>query len=125
LRDKAFDTVKRSNLLRRIAFDRTHVDSDVKEIRRQMAEWADQEIEANSRLKSRFKANRSLTTDGCMVYFFFASIALAFVLLLQLPAPCNKVDNPDCPATEKMHAFVSGIGKEGRIESRASVATQH
>ena len=121
LRDKAFDTVKRSNLLRRIAFDRTHVDSDVKEIRRQLAEWADQEIEANS----RFKANRSLTTDGCMVYFFFASIALALFQLLQLSAPCNKVDNPDCPAAEKMHAFVLGIGKEGRIESRASVATQH
>ena len=78
--------MKRSNLLRRFEFNRTHVDSDVMEIRRQMAEWADQEMEANSRLKSRFTVNRSLTTDGCMVYFFFASIVLALLLLLQSSA---------------------------------------
>jgi hypothetical protein len=78
--------VKRSNLLRRIEFDRTGLDSDVDETRRQMAEWADQKIESNSRWESRFMASRSLTTDGCMVYFFFASIALALVLLLQLSA---------------------------------------
>jgi hypothetical protein len=71
--------VKRSTLRRDVDFDRTHLDSDVDTTRRQIAEWADQAIETNA----RFMTNRSLTTDGCMVYFLFASIALALVLLLQ------------------------------------------
>jgi hypothetical protein len=71
--------VKRSTLRRDIDFNRTHLDSDVDTTRRQIAEWADQAIETNA----RFMTNRSLTTDGCMVYFLFASIALALVLLLQ------------------------------------------
>jgi hypothetical protein len=71
--------VKRSTLRRDVDFDRTHLDSDVDTTRRQIAEWADQAIETNA----RFMTNRSLTTDGCMVYLLFASIALALVLLLQ------------------------------------------
>jgi hypothetical protein len=71
--------VKRSTLRRDVDFNRTHLDSDVDTTRRQIAEWADQAIETNA----RFMTNRSLTTDGCMVYFLFASIALALVLLLQ------------------------------------------
>ncbi len=71
--------MKRSTLRRDVDFNRTHLDSDVDTTRRQIAEWADQAIETNA----RFMTNRSLTTDGCMVYFLFASIALALVLLLQ------------------------------------------
>jgi hypothetical protein len=75
--------VKRSNLLRRAEFDRTGPDSDVDETRRQMAEWAAKEIEANARFESQFMTSRSLTTDGCIVYFFFAAIVLALILLLE------------------------------------------
>lgn len=78
--------MKRSTLRRHIEFGPTRLDFDVDETRHQIAEWADQEIEANSRWESRFMASRSLTTDGCIVYFFFASIALALLLLLQLSA---------------------------------------
>jgi len=74
--------VKRSTLRQHIEFDQIRQDFDVDETRRQIAEWADEQIGAKSRLERRFKASRSLTTDGCIVYFFFASIALALVLLL-------------------------------------------
>jgi len=75
--------VKRNNLLRRAEFDQKGPDSDVDETRRQMAEWAAHEIEANARFESRFMTSRSLTTDGCIVYFFFAAIVLALILLLE------------------------------------------
>jgi len=75
--------VKRSTLRRHLEFDQIRQDFDVDETRRQIAEWADQEIDANSRWEYRFKASHSLTTDGCLVYFFFASIALALLLLLR------------------------------------------
>jgi len=73
--------VKRSTLRRDVEFNQPDLDSDVDATRRQIEEWADQAIEANA----RFKTNRSLPTDGCMVYFLFASIALALVLLLSAP----------------------------------------
>ncbi len=73
--------MKRSTLRLDVEFDRTHLDSDVDATRRQIEEWADQAIEANARSMT----DRSLTTDGCMVYFLFASIALALVLLFVGP----------------------------------------
>jgi len=72
--------VKRSTLHQHIDFDEIRQDFNMDETRRQIAEWADQKIEANSRWESRFKASRSLTTDG------FSSISLALLLLLQLSA---------------------------------------
>ncbi|HMF00959.1 MAG TPA: hypothetical protein VKK06_13815 [Terriglobia bacterium] len=78
--------MKRSTLHQHIDFDEIRQDFNMDETRRQIAEWADQKIEANSRWESRFKASRSLTTDGCMIYFFFSSISLALLLLLQLSA---------------------------------------
>jgi hypothetical protein len=57
-------------------------DFDFDETCEQFAQWAaDRENEARSRCAARFPYSRSLGTNGCMVYFFFASIAL---LLLEL-----------------------------------------
>jgi len=77
--------VKPSTLRRHIEFDPRHLDSDLEETRHQITEWADRQI-VKSRWESQFAAMRGLSTEGCMVYFFFASIALALLLLLQFSA---------------------------------------
>jgi len=77
--------VKHSTLRQHIEFDPRRLDSDLEERRHQITAWADRQI-VKSRWESQFAAMRGLSTNGCMVYFFFASIALALLLVVQFSA---------------------------------------
>jgi len=59
-----------------IEFVPKRLDSDLEETRHQITAWADRQI-VKSRWESQFAAMRGLSTDGCMIYFFFAFLALA------------------------------------------------
>jgi transcriptional regulator NrdR family protein len=65
----------------RFEFDLRRLDSDVEKTRLQITAWADRQI-VKSQWESQFAAMRGLSTEGCIIHFFFASIALALVLLL-------------------------------------------
>jgi hypothetical protein len=65
----------------RFEFDPRRLDSDLEKTRHQITAWADRQI-VKSQWESQFAAMRGLSTEGCIIHFFFASIALALVLLL-------------------------------------------
>ena len=59
-----------------IEFVPKRLDSDLEETRHQITAWADRQI-VKSRWESQFAAMRGMSTDGCMISFFFAFLALA------------------------------------------------
>ena len=77
--------MKRSMLRQHMDVDPRPLDFNLEETRHQITAWADRQI-GKSRWESQFAAMRGLGTDGCVIYFFISSIALALLLLLQFSA---------------------------------------